>query len=100
MTIQQVKNNLEEIRYYYGNQKDFDLAAKAVGESAAAQMAKRYNEAVTHAPAVLYGVYVALYVNGSTQLNYSLDIGKSVDQVCRNNQRLYKYFADYFNADR
>ena len=99
MTIKQVKTDLEEIKYYYANQKDFDAAARSVGESAAAQKAKRYNEAVTQAPAQIYGLYVALYVNGSTQLEYALDIGKCADQVCRNNQKLYKFFADYFNVD-
>ena len=99
MTVKQIKSDLAEIKFYYANQSDFDIAAQSIGESAVYKKVKRYNEAVANAPAELYRLYVALYVNGSTQLDYALDEDKCVDSICRYNKKLQRFFADYFDAD-
>lgn len=97
MTITQVKRELEEIKYYYANQTDFDIAARSIGESDASKTAKRYNEAVTHSAAELYALYVALYVNGSSQFEYATEIDMCTSSVYLKNKKLYEFFVDYFN---
>ncbi len=42
MNTETVKRDLEEIKFYYANQTDFDLAAKSIGESAVLVKIKRY----------------------------------------------------------
>lgn len=97
MDIKTVKADLDEIKYYYANQTDFDIAAKSIGESSAAVKAKAYNAAISRAPATLYRLYIALYINGSTQLEYALELDRCVDRVYKTNKKLCQYFADYFS---
>ena len=40
-TMQQVRNDLKEIRYYYSKRKDFESAAKCVVESAVTEKVNR-----------------------------------------------------------
>ena len=97
MDVKTVKADLEEIKYYYANQTEFDIAAKSIGSSAVAVKAKEYNTAITQAPAALYRLYTALYVNGITQLEYALDLDRCVDRVYKANKKLCQFFAEYFN---
>lgn len=100
MDIKTIKTDLDEIKYYYTNQQEFDIAAKSIGESAVSKKAQQYNQAIVNAPAELYRLYIALYVNGSTQFNHALDEDKCVDYICRLNKKLCKFFLDYFNVDK
>lgn len=98
MTVKQVKSDLEEIKFYYENQAEFELAAKSIGESSIAAKVKKYNETVTRASALLYSLYVALYVNGSTQQDYALDTNRSINHICRLNLQLCKFFISQFDV--
>ena len=98
MTVKQVKRDLEEIKFYYANQVDFELAAKSIGESAIASKVKKYNEAITRASAILYSLYVALYVNGSTQQDYANDTNRTVNHICRLNLQLCKFLISQFDG--
>ncbi len=97
VTVETVRTDLEEIKYYYENQNELDTVARSIGECAVASKVKRYNEAITHAPVKLYRLYTALYVNGISQFEYSLDIDRSKNRVYIANRELRRYFADYFN---
>lgn len=48
MDIKTIKTDLDEIKYYYANQQEFDIAAKSIGECAVSQKAKQYNQATNH----------------------------------------------------
>ncbi|MCM1368212.1 MAG: hypothetical protein NC184_05350 [Roseburia sp.] len=97
MNIKTVKADLDEIKYYYANQVEFDTAAQSIGESSVMEKVRKYNAAIVAAPAALYKLYVSLYVNGSSQLEYALDIDRCADSVCNLNKKLYAYFANYFS---
>lgn len=97
MDVKTVKADLEEIKFYYANQTEFNVAAKSIGSSAVAAKVKEYNTAITQAPAMLYRLYIALYVNGITQLEYALDLDRCVDRVYKANRKLCQFFAEYFN---
>lgn len=98
MTVKQVKSDLEEIRFYYEYQSDFELAAKSIGESATVAKVKKYNDAITRASALLYSLYVALYVNGSSQQDYALDTNRTINHICRLNLQLCKFFISQFDV--
>ena len=41
MTIQEIRNDLRAIKYYYSKQKEFEKAAETVGESKIVETVKR-----------------------------------------------------------
>lgn len=81
MTLDEVKADLRELRYYYSKQRDLDGASHLVGKSVIAEKAERYNAAVRKAPVKLYDLYVSLYVNNNTQLVVALDWDCTVDYI-------------------
>lgn len=62
-----IRKELKEVRYYYANREMFDQAAKDVGENEIIKTVNRYNAAVQKAPAKLYALYIGLYVGNRTQ---------------------------------
>jgi len=99
MTIEQVKTDLREIRYYYAKQKDLDGAARCVGTSSIKEKVERYNEAVRKAPVKLYDVYVSLYVNNNTQLVLSFDWDCSSEYVKRLNRQLCRFLQEELSKE-
>ena len=81
MTLEDVKADLRELRYYYARQRDLDGASRLVGKSKIAEKAERYNAAVRKAPVKLYDLYISLYVNNNTQLVVALDWDCTVDYI-------------------
>ena len=67
ITINQVREDLKEIRYYYSMQKLFDSAANTVKPVAILNKVDRYNAVMKLAPAKLYIIYMSLYVQNNTQ---------------------------------
>lgn len=88
LTIEQIKSDLREIRYYYSKQKEFDGASRWIGKSSVYEKVAKYNEAVCKAPLILYDIYVSLYVNNNTQLAVALDRDCSADYIKRLNKQL------------
>lgn len=91
ITMQQVKEDLREIRYYYAKQKDMEGASRTVGTSKITEKIARYNAAVQKAPMRLYDLYVSLYVNNNTQLTVALDWDYTVDYIKKLNHRLCQF---------
>ena len=96
-TINEVREDLKEIRYYCSKRKDFENAARTVGSSTAVEKVKAYNEAIKTAPIRLYDLYVSLYVNNNTQAVVAEDWGLTSDYVRKMNKKLYEYFVSEFS---
>jgi len=73
LTIQKIRDDLKEIRYYYSKQKMFDNASKTVVQSSVLNKVERYNQAVKDAPARLYDLYISLYVYNNSQATLAYD---------------------------
>lgn len=95
--INEVREDLKEIRYYCSKQKDFENAARTVGSSTAVEKVKAYNEVIKTAPIRLYDLYVSLYVNNNTQAVVAEDWGLTSDYVRKMNKKLYEYFVSEFS---
>ena len=95
--INEVREDLKEIRYYCSKQKDFENAAKTIGNSTAVEKVRTYNEAIQAAPIRLYDLYVSLYVNNNTQAVVAEDWGLTSDYVRKMNKKLYEYFISEFS---
>ena len=88
MTINDIKNDLKEVRYYYNRIKDFDKAEKQIGANSFIEKINRYNEAARDAPPRLYDTYNGLYVNNLTQEDFAFEIGYTPVHVSRMNKEL------------
>lgn len=101
LTLQRIRKDLRDIRYYYSKQKDFDKAAPIVGKNSVLDKVSKYNKAVRDAPARLYDVYVSLYVNNNTQDALAYDWDCTDDYIRQLNKQLCVYFLNtlYNNTD-
>lgn len=99
LTIQQIKADLNEIRYYYTHEQEFAGAIRTIGKSSIFDKLERYNEAIRKASAQQYNLYVALYVQGSTQLNVALDWERTPEHIKRLNRQLCQFFQKEFNKE-
>ena len=91
LTINQVREDLKEIRYYCSMQELFDSAANTVKPVAILNKVERYNAAIKAAPARLYILYVSLYVKNNTQAALADDWGYTREYIKEINQKLVEY---------
>lgn len=97
MTIQDIKNELQEVKYYYGHKAMFDRALSTVSKNKVLEKVARYNDLVQDAPAQLFGLYVAIYTENNTQLAVALDWGLSEGYIKNLNRKLCGYFLEKIN---
>lgn len=90
-TLQEIREDLAEIKFYYANEKEIIAAGKVTGLIRLAETVKAYNEAVSNAKGQLYILYVALYVHNNSQMVVADDWDCSVDYVKRLNRQLLHY---------
>ena len=90
-TMNQVREDLREIRYYYSMKQMFDSAANTIKPIAILNKVERYNAAIKTAPAKLYILYVSLYVNNNTQAALADDWGYTREYVKELNQSLVEF---------
>ena len=91
MTIEQIREDLREIRYYYSMQEMIDKSAKKVCPRALLQKVERYAKAMENAPARIYVVYISLYVNNNSQTALADDWGYSREYVRDLHSQLVAY---------
>lgn len=98
MTLQQIRQDLRDIRYYYSKKELFDSMIDVVLPNAIVDKIMRYNKAMERAPVRLLDIYISLYLNNRTQVslaeerNYSAEYIKQINlQLC---QYLQKTFAE------
>ena len=97
MTIQDIKDELQEVKYYYGHKAMFDRALSTVSKNKVLEKVARYNDLVRDAPAQLFGLHVALYTENNTQLAVALDWGLSEGYVKNLNRKLCEYLLEKIN---
>ena len=66
ITLQTIKKELENIRYYYARKDMFNKAFDSVGKNEILRTAEKYNQAICGASPKLYEMYVALYIECCT----------------------------------
>ena len=91
LTINQVREDLKEIRYYYSMQELFDSAANTVKPIALLDKVERYNAVIKTAPARLYILYIELYVKNTTQQDLANSWGYERVYITELNTKLVKY---------
>ena len=64
--LKEIKKDLIEIRHYYSHIRNNCVGDKVGAESNLVQLTTIYNNAIKDAPAILYELYCALYIEGFT----------------------------------
>lgn len=90
-TLDKIREDLKEIRYYYSRQHYFDEAAKKVGTSTVLDKVHRYNMAICSAPPLLYDLYTGLYVRNLTQESLSAEMYYTPEYIRMQNKNLVLY---------
>ena len=70
MTIQAVRKDLNDIRYYFARKKRLDDVSELVGNNKVVDMVERYNVAMQNAPIRLYDLYTSLFVENNTRKSF------------------------------
>lgn len=97
MTIEQIRQDLRDIRYYYGMEDVFKTGAKSVPPVAVMEKVEKYNKVVERAPAKLYVLYVSLYINNNSQITVADDWGYTSDYIKKLNNKLCEFFKEEFS---
>ena len=81
LTLQQIRSDLKEIRYYYSMQKSFNSASHLIIPASVTEIVNKYNVAISKAPARLYMLYFSLYVTNNSQAALAEDWGFSKEYI-------------------
>lgn len=91
-TLNEIRAELKEVKYYYSRQKYLDEAVGFVGVNEVMKIVHKYNAIACKAPIMLYDVYVCRIVKGLTQEATAMEFGIAADY----SQKLYKQLLLYF----
>ena len=94
MTIEQVRKDLKEIRYYYSKKNELDYALDTVENSAIQSLLEKYNKVMRLAGIRLYSVYVSLYIQNQTQSSMAASENLCPGYVKQLNRNLIKFLAE------
>ena len=92
LTLEQIKQDLEEIRYYYSRQKWLKFTLNRVVSNQISEKVKKYNNAIHAASPNLYDMYVSLYVLNNSQEVVSFDLDLTRYSVTKLHKKLLLYF--------
>ena len=99
ITIETIKRELEDIRYYYARRDMFDKAFDSVGKNTILQTVHRYNEAICSAPPKVYEMYVSLYIQCCTYEAAAEALCYSVNYVYKTNKKIVNFFYSAMNKE-
>jgi len=100
MTLEAIRADLREIRYYYAHKELFDSAVGGLGGYIVLEKIKRYNEAVRHAPLKLVDIYIHLYIKNYTQEGLSVELNYSPEHIQRLNKQLLLFLQAKLSEER
>jgi len=91
LTLQEIRDDLRDIRYYYGMKEMFDKSADTIKPLAIIEKVNRYNKAMEKAPARMLALYLALYVYNNSQIVVAEDWQLSKEHIRNQNKRLLDF---------
>ncbi|MEG2450879.1 MAG: helix-turn-helix transcriptional regulator [Clostridia bacterium] len=87
-TLNEIREDLKDIRYYYICKKLIDEVSKTVENTAVIEIIAKYNAAIKVACSRDYVLYTSLYIKGLTQESVAEQLGYSPDYVQRMHKKL------------
>ena len=96
VSLEEIRGDLKEIRYYYSRKEHFDKAFAEVTSNSVLEKVHKYNSIVSTAPPRLYDLYISLYVNNLTQEALSHELGYTPEYIQMQNKRLLLFLQSSF----
>lgn len=93
-TLEEIRKDLLQIRFYQKHKAVMDLAIKSVGNNQVLDLVNKYNALMTSAPAKLFSIYAFLYIEGYSQEEAAEKLYYSPQYVQRMNVRLLHFLQD------
>ena len=97
MTLEEVRQDLEDIRCFYTMQKTFVRGASISRNQPIVHKVDMYNKAIAQAPAKLYVTYMELYVENNTQERLGQLWGYTEGNIRYYSRKLCEFLMNYFN---
>ena len=88
LTLEQIREDLKDIRYYYARKQIFDAAVQTVGIAEIIAKVERYNRAARAAPPRLFDLYISLYIKNNTQEGLAMEMGYTTEYIQIQNKKL------------
>ena len=96
MELNEIREDLKNIRYYFSRKQVLDNALDCVGKNSITEKVEKYNKAVCSAPPRLYDLYVSLYLHNNTQDSLSEKMGYTFETISRLNAQLVRFLQKEF----
>lgn len=91
LPLEQLREDLKEIRYYYARKEIFDSAVRTLGLDEMLAKADKYNQAARQAPPTLLDLYISIYLQNKTQVSLASDLGYSTEYVRNKHNELLAF---------
>ena len=98
-TIESIRKDLKEIRYYSMYQKDINQALLICPRHEVVEKIKYYNRVIEFAPLQLYHIYFKLYIEGHTQESLAKYLQVTPEYVYKLHMRLLHFFNAIFSFE-
>ena len=99
ISLDLIKNELEDIKYYYSRKDMFDKAFNSVGKKEILQTVERYNAIICSAPPKVYELYVTLYIECCTYEAAAEALCYSVNYVYKTHKKILDFFFNAMNKE-
>ncbi len=99
ISLDKIREDLRDIRYYYAHKEVFDENAVQVGESYVKRKVDKYNALIVFAPPRLYDLYIGLYVSGYVPATYAMKNGYATNYIYKINNELQNFFQKNIKED-
>ena len=99
ITMETIRRELNDIKYYYARQEQFDRAFDSVGKNEILRTVEKYNRAVCAAEPKLYEVYVCLYIECHTHDRTAMVLNYSENYIYKTNKKLVEFFYKELNKE-
>lgn len=92
ITLNEIREDLKNIRYYYLRKDMFDEASSFTGKmNEILDKVNMYNDVMQKASPRLYDLYYSLYIRNHTQESLSEELGYTPEYVNKLNKKLLKF---------
>ena len=99
ISLDLIKNELEDIKYYYSRKDMFDKAFNSVGKNEILQTVEKYNAIICSAPQKVYELYVTLYIECCTYEAAAEALCYSVNYVYKTHKKILDFFFNAMNKE-
>ena len=98
-SLEQIREDLRDIRYYYAHKDVFDKNEVNVGVSVVKKKVEKYNAVIVFAPPRFYDLYVGLYVDGYAPAAFAMKSGYATNYLYKVNNELQSFFQKNLKED-